>query len=243
MNLLNEQELHRYHRQIMLFNENGQEKLKNSTVFIAGAGGLGCPIALYLAAAGIGTIIIVDNDTVEASNLNRQILHWEKDIGIDKTQSIEEKLKMVNPHINIKICNVTITEKNVIDLVNNANIIVDALDNFETRFLINEAAIKKNIPLIFGALRGFDGQLTTIIPGKTACLKCIFFQTPPKEIFPVIGVTAGIIGVLQANEVIKYLLVMGDLLTNKLLHWDGLSSTMQTFKIKKKNDCPLCGYK
>lgn len=241
MNVLSEQELQRYQRQIIIFDKKGQEKLKKAKVFIAGAGGLGCPIALYLASAGVGNIEIADNDVVELTNLNRQILHWDQDIGLFKTQSIEQKLRLINPYINIKTHNTTINLENIKSFVQDADIIVDALDNFETRYLLNTTSLETGITLVFGAIRGFDGQVTTIVPGETACLECIFQQAPPKEVFPVIGVTSGIIGLIQANEVLKCLLHMGNPLKNKLLHWDGLSATMQQFSIKKRENCAACG--
>jgi adenylyltransferase/sulfurtransferase len=241
--VLNEKELQRYQRQMMIFDQEGQERLKQSTVFIAGAGGLGCPIALYLAAAGIGNICIVDKDVVDQTNLNRQVLHWEKDIGRTKAQSIEEKLKEINPYINTVARNQTIDKDNVMQLVKDADVIVDAMDNFETRYLLNLAALETGIPLVHGAIRGFDGQVTTIIPGKTACLSCIFPQAPPKEVFPVIGIAPGIIGLIQANEVIKCLLRMGEPLENRLLIWDGLNASMNTFTVKRRDNCEVCGEK
>jgi adenylyltransferase/sulfurtransferase len=241
--VLNENELQRYQRQMMIFDRVGQERLKQSKVFIAGAGGLGCPIALYLAAAGIGHISIVDKDIVDQTNLNRQVLHWEKDIGRAKAQSIEEKLKEINPYINIVARNLTIDKENVIQLVKDADVIVDAMDNFETRYLLNLAALEIGIPLVHGAIRGFDGQVTTIVPGKTACLNCIFPQAPPKEVFPVIGVAPGIIRIIQANEVIKCLLRIGEPLENRLLLWDGLNASMDTFAVKKRDKCEVCGEK
>jgi len=239
--MLNEQELQRYQRQLLMFDKEGQERLKLSRVFIAGGGGLGCPIALYLAVAGVGCIDIVDMDAVEQTNLNRQVLHWEKDIGKPKVVSIEEKLRQINPYINIIARHVTITDENVLELVRNADIIVDALDNFSARYLLNRAALQTGIPLVHGAIRGFDGQVITIIPGKTACLKCVFPHPPPEEVFPVIGVTPGIIGTIQANEVLKFLLHMGESLEGRLLVWDGLNARMDSFKIQRRDQCEACG--
>jgi len=239
--LLSEQELQRYQRQIMMFNEEGQERLKRSRVFIAGGGGLGCPIALYLAVAGVGCIDIADRDVVEQTNLNRQVLHWEKDIGKPKVLSIQEKIRDINPDINVIARHVTITGENVLELVKDADIIVDALDNFSARYLLNNAALQTGIPLVHGGIRGFDGQVMTVIPGKTACLNCVFPHTPPEEVFPVIGVTPGIIGMLQANEVLKCLLRMGEPLEGRLLVWDGLNSRMDTFAVKRRDDCEACG--
>jgi molybdopterin-synthase adenylyltransferase len=239
--MLSERELDRYKRQILLFGEEGQEKLKRAHIFIAGAGGLGSPISLYLAVAGVGTITIVDMDVVDQTNLNRQILHFDRDIGKKKTVSAEEKLSAINPDIRINAIDARIDETNAATLIGNADGIVDAMDNYPTRYLLNTVAIRKNIPLFHGAIRGFYGQATTIIPGKTPCLKCIFPKAPPKEVFPVVGVTPGIIGTIQATEVLKYLLNSGDLLTNRLFIWDGLLAHAEEIYAERISCCPACG--
>jgi molybdopterin-synthase adenylyltransferase len=239
--MLSERERERYKRQIMLFGEEGQERLSKAHIFIAGAGGLGSPVSLYLAVAGIGTITIVDMDIVDQSNLNRQILHTDRDIGKKKTVSAEEKLTEINPDITIHAIDTRIDETNAARLVGNADGIVDAMDNYPTRYLLNDVAIKKNIPLFHGAIRGFYGQATTIIPGKTPCLKCIFPKAPPKEVFPVVGATPGVIGTVQATEVIKYLLKSGDLLTNRLFIWDGLAGRADEIHAERMPCCPACG--
>ena len=239
--MLSERERERYKRQMMLFGEEGQERLKKAHIFIAGAGGLGSPVSLYLAVAGIGTITIVDMDAVEQTNLNRQILHTDRDIGKKKTVSAEEKLSAINPDIRIYAIDARIDETNAARLVGNADGIVDAMDNYPTRYLLNDIAIKKNIPLFHGAIRGFYGQATTIIPGKTPCLKCIFPKAPPKEVFPVVGVTPGVIGTVQATEVIKYLLKSGDLLTNRIFIWDGLAGRAEEIFAERIPCCPVCG--
>lgn len=240
--MLSEHERKRYSRQTMLFGEEGQEKLKSATVFVAGAGGLGCPIALYLATAGIGHLRIADSDTVDLTNLNRQVLHWEKDIGRAKVASAGEKLSAVNSEIEVETARVVIDASNVADLASDADVIVDAMDNFETRYLLNEVALKRGIPLIHGAISGFFGQATTIIPEKTPCLKCIFPTAPPKETFPVVGTTPGVIGIVQANETIKYLTGSGDLLAGRLLLWDGTNSTMETIAVERQPKCEACGH-
>lgn len=239
--MLSERERDRYKRQILLFGEEGQEKLKKSKIFIAGAGGLGCPISVYLAVAGVGTITVVDKDVVEQTNLNRQILHYDRDIGKKKTLSAEEKLHDINPDITVKVIDTTIDEKNIARLVGKADGIVDAMDNFPTRYLLNLTALKKNIPLFHGAIRGLHGQATTIIPGKTACLACIFPHAPPKEVFPVLGVTPGLIGMVQATEVLKYLMHDGDLLTNRLLIWDGHAARSEEISVEQNPACAVCG--
>jgi adenylyltransferase/sulfurtransferase len=238
--MLSERDLERYKRQILLFGEDGQEQLKKAHIFIAGAGGLGSPVSLYLAAAGIGTITLVDNDVVELSNLNRQILHFDRDIGRKKTASAEEKLRGINPDITVKVIDTTIDETNVFRLVGSADGIVDAMDNFPTRYLLNETAIKKKIPFFHGAIRGLYGQATTIIPGVTPCLACIFPKAPPKEVFPVVGVTPGVIGTIQATEVLKYLIHDGRLLTSRLFIWDGHESHAEEITVERNPACPVC---
>ncbi|MDO8840727.1 HesA/MoeB/ThiF family protein [Methanocalculus sp.] len=235
------QERDRYKRQIMLFGEEGQERLKEATIFIAGAGGLGSPISIYLAVAGVGRIILVDKDSVELTNLNRQILHFNRDIGERKTISAVAKLRDINPDIRIDVIDTTIDETNVLELVGDADGIVDAMDNFPTRYLLNSVAYTKKIPFFHGGIRGLCGQATTIIPGETACLSCIFPHPPPAEVFPVVGVTPGFIGVVQANEVIKYFTSTGELLANRLLHWDGERSTVDEIRLEKDPACPVCG--
>jgi molybdopterin-synthase adenylyltransferase len=241
--MLTNKELERYNRQIMIpgFGPEGQEKLKKAKVFIAGVGGLGSPAAIYLAAAGIGTLRIADHDTVEISNLNRQILHGDKDIGSLKVLSAEAKLKKFNPHINIETFGETITEGNAAGLVADSDLIVDAMDNLPTRYLLNRIAIAKNIPFFHGAVYGFEGRVMTIIPGKSACLNCLYHRTvPPVEKFPVIGVAPAVIGCIQATEVIKYIVGLGDLLTNRLLNYDGLRMKFTEFSIKRDPGCAHC---
>ena len=239
--MLSERERERYKRQMLLFGDEGQERLKKAHIFIAGAGGLGSPVSLYLAVAGVGTITIVDMDVVDQSNLNRQILHSDRDIGRKKTVSSEEKLTTINPDITVHAIDVRIDESNATALVGKADGIVDAMDNYPIRYLLNDAAIRKNIPLFHGAIRGFYGQATTIIPGKTPCLKCIFPKAPPKEVFPVVGVTPGVIGTVQATEVIKYILKSGDLLTNRIFIWDGLAGRADEIYAERIPCCPVCG--
>jgi len=239
--MFSERELERYRRQMMLFGEDGQERLKKANIFIAGAGGLGSPASIYLAVAGVGTITIVDMDVVDGTNLNRQILHYERDIGRKKTTSAEEKLQKLNPDSIINAIEVKIDASNAKKLVGNADGIVDAMDNYQTRYQLNDVAIAKQIPFFHGGIRGFYGQATTIIPGTTPCLKCIFPKPPPREEFPAVGVTAGIIGTIQSNEVIKYLTGTGDLLTNRLFIWDGMQAHAEEICIERNPSCEACG--
>ena len=242
--MLTEKEKERYDRQIMIygFGEEGQEKLKKAKVFIVGAGGLGSPAAIYLAAAGIGTIRIADHDKVEASNLNRQVLHWEENVGGKKVESAAAKLRKLNPYIKIETTAETITEDNVLTIVGDADLIVDAMDNLPTRYILNKAAFAKGIPFFHGAVYGFEGRAMTIIPGKTACLNCLYHNVRmPKEKFPVIRVMPAVIGCIQATEVIKYLTGLGELLTNRILNYDALRMRFTEFIIKPDPNCEHCG--
>jgi molybdopterin/thiamine biosynthesis adenylyltransferase len=242
--MLTQKEREKYDRQMMIygFGEEGQEKLKKAKVVIAGAGGLGSPVAIYLAAAGIGTIRIADHDKVELSNLNRQVLHREDDIGKRKVDSAAEKLKKLNPDIKIETIAATITKNNVGQLVGDADLIVDAMDNLPTRYLLNKTAIEKGIPYFHGAVYGFEGRAMTIIPGKTACLNCLYHNVKvPRERFPVIGVTPAVIGCIQATEVIKYITGLGELLTNRILNYDALRMKFSEFTIKPDPNCEHCG--
>jgi adenylyltransferase/sulfurtransferase len=238
--IITEEELKRYTRQLPLIGREGQDKLKGAKILIAGAGGLGSPIATYLALAGVGRIVIVDYDTVSVSNLNRQTLHLPSDMGRKKTTSAQEKIRAMNPYIEVEAISCKIEEANVTGIVRDADLIVDALDNFSARYLLNSVAVKCHIPFFHGAVRSFHGQAMTVIPYQTACLRCVFPQTPPAETFPIIGVTPGVIGSIQATEVIKYLTGKGELLTNRLLLWDGLSGKMNFLQVKRNLSCPDC---
>jgi adenylyltransferase/sulfurtransferase len=234
--------LERYNRQIMIggFGEEGQKKLRKATVFIAGAGGLGSPAAIYLAAAGVGRLRIVDHDKVDLTNLNRQVLHWDKDIGGKKVGSAKEKLHGFNPDIHIEAIEETISDENVLGLIADCDLIVDALDNFPTRYILNRAALEKNIPFCHGAVYGFEGRAMTTLPGKSACFRCLYKKGPAAVKFPVIGVAPGIIGCIQATEAIKYIVGIGRLLTDRLLVYDGLSMMFSKMKLKKDPDCKEC---
>jgi len=240
--MLTEKELERYDRQIMIdgLGKEGQERLKRAKIFIAGAGGLGSPVSIYLAAAGVGRIRIVDDDKVEISNLNRQILHWDEDVGENKADSARDKLRRLNQNVQVEGISERITENNILQLVADCDLIVDAMDNFPTRYLLNKAALAKNIPFLHGAVYGFEGRATTIIPGKTPCLRCIYPEAPPPQKFPVIGVAPAIIGCIQATEAIKYVLGIGELLGGRLLVYDGLSLRFFEFELKKDPECQEC---
>ena len=248
MKLLKDQ-IERYSRQIILseVGGKGQEKLLNSKVLIIGAGGLGSPCALYLAAAGIGTIGIVDSDKVELNNLQRQILHSKKDIGLPKVESAKDRLTKLNKDVEIVPYNIRITSKNILDIIADYDIIVDGSDNFPTRYLVNDACILAKKPLSFGAILQFHGQVTTILPYKSACYRCLFPKPPPPGTVPscqqagILGAVAGIIGTIQSNEVLKYLLGIGNLLTGKFLMFDALDMSFEKLEIQRNQQCLVCG--
>ncbi|MFH1824747.1 MAG: HesA/MoeB/ThiF family protein [Candidatus Firestonebacteria bacterium] len=235
------EEILRYERQLLVWDKKIQGKLKNSNIFIAGAGGLGSSASIYLAGAGVGKISICDFDKVEITNLNRQILHNDLRIGKNKAESAKKTLERTNKNVEVIALSEKIDENNVSDLIGEVNVIVDCLDNFETRFVLNKYAVKKKIPLVFGAVQGFEGQISFIKHPETFCLACLFEEIPPKEIFPAVGVTPGVIGTLQALEVLKYLTKIGENLNNELLIWDGLTNDFRKVTIKKDPACEICG--
>lgn len=237
---VDEADLKRYARQLRIFGEEGQKRLKNAYVSIAGAGGLGSVTATYLTVAGIGRIQLIDDDVVELSNLNRQILHWEQDIGKKKAESFAEKLSQMNSEVDVVVMTQRIREDNAAAIFKDAHVIVDALDNFQTRYILNKLAIQKRIPFVHGGVYGFEGQVTTIIPGETACLRCIFPESPEAETFPVIGATCSVIGGIQATEVVKYIVGVGGLLTNRLLIWDGVDARVEEFAVERNRACQDC---
>lgn len=232
----------RYQRQISIIGDEGQRRLNDSTVFIAGAGGLGSPAAFYLAAAGVGKIRVADSDLVEVTNLNRQILHTSERIGMPKVLSAKKTLETLNPEIHVEAFHEVIDEKSVQRLIGDSDIIVDAMDNFSARYVLNKAAFDLHIPLMHGAVSGFSGQATLIIPNKTPCLSCIFPKAETSVTQPILGTTAGVIGSIQAEEVIKYLTDTGETLAGKLLLWDGKVNQMDLFTVKKSTQCCVCGY-
>ncbi|MCM8757443.1 MAG: molybdopterin-synthase adenylyltransferase MoeB [Candidatus Omnitrophica bacterium] len=247
--MLRDDQIERYSRQIILPNigGRGQERLLNAKVLIIGAGGLGSPAALYLASAGIGTIGIVDSDKVELNNLQRQIIHSIKDIGRPKVESAKDRLTGINTDVEIIPYNLRLNSENILDIIKDYDIIVDGSDNFPTRYLVNDACILANKPLSHGAIFRFDGQAMTIIPGKSPCYRCLFAEPPPAGLVPscqeagILGAVAGVIGVIQANEVLKYILGIGGLLMGRLLVFNALDSSFRTVKVPKSKDCPICG--
>ena len=243
MKELTDNDKERYARQIILdgFGVEGQMRLKGATVFIAGAGGLGSAVSTYLAASGVGTIKICDHDLVELSNLNRQVLHTDKQINTRKALSAKKHLRKINPTVRIKALCETIDEETVMKLVGRSAIIVDCMDNLPTRLILNKCAVKKKIPFVFGSVSGLKGYVSFFHVPDTPCLECIFQDTTNEGQFPVIGATPGVIGSLQAMEVIKYLTGVGVNLKNQLLIFDGVIPSWKTIQIAREPHCLVCG--
>lgn len=241
---LGREELERYSRQLLIqgFGKGGQRKLKRSHVLVAGLGGLGSPAAMYLVAAGVGRLTILDAQRVELSNLNRQVLHWHLDVGRSKAGSAFEKLYAMNPSVKVEAKLEQITSKNVGRLIKGVDVVVDGMDNFPTRYLLNEACVRARVPFVHGAVEGLVGQLTTILPGKGPCLRCIVPTEPPrKPVFPVLGVTPGVIGCLQALEAIKLITGVGRPLVGEMLLFNGEDLTFEKIKVERDPRCPVCG--
>jgi molybdopterin/thiamine biosynthesis adenylyltransferase len=239
--MLSDRELARYNRQIMIsgWGNEGQERLRKAKVVVAGAGGLGSVILIYLAAAGVGHIRVIDSDKVDITNLNRQVLYTDKDVGREKALAAKERLESLNSDIRVEAMVSVISEENASDLVADCPI-VDAMDNLPTRYLLNRVAVRRKLPLFHGAVYAWEGRATTIIPEKTPCLQCLYQGVLPGKP-PVVGVTPAVIGCIQATEVIKYLLGVGELLTGRLLIYDGLAMRFNEMKVKRDPDCPECG--
>lgn len=249
MSEFTEDQLQRYSRHIILpeVGGKGQKKLLNAKVFIIGAGGLGCPVGYYLAAAGVGTIAMIDNDEVELSNLQRQIAHSVKTLGKPKVESAKNTFESLNPDVNVIALKQRISKNNIMEFIKDYDIVVDGSDNFPTRYLVNDACVMAGKPLVSGAILRFEGQVTTIIPGDGHCYRCLFEEMPPAGLVPscqeagVLGVLPGVIGGLQATEVLKLILGKGDVLKNELLIYNALKTTFRKVKVPKNPDCPVCG--
>jgi len=243
MEQLMDYELTRYHRQMLIegWGKEGQLKLKSARVFVAGAGGLGSPVSIYLAVAGVGEIRICDADTVELSNLNRQILHTDARIGEPKAASAQKSLGELNPAIKVVTYSDHLDGDSIARIVGRPDIVVDCLDNFETRYLLNTYCTEHRIPFVHGAIWGLIGQLTFLSPPETPCLRCIFPEPPPKGTLPVAGVTPGVIGCMQGMEVLKFLTGVGTTLKGRLLFFNGEEMTFDTITVKRRPSCPDCG--
>ncbi|MGA3351562.1 MAG: molybdopterin-synthase adenylyltransferase MoeB [Acidimicrobiales bacterium] len=246
---LDSDQRNRYQRHLLLpeVGEAGQQRLLESKVLLLGAGGLGSPAALYLAAAGVGTIGIVDMDVVDSSNLQRQILHNLDRVGERKVDSAKKTLTAMNPDIDVVTYDLRLGADNVLDIINSYDVIVDGTDNFPTRYLLNDAALVKKIPVVHGSIFRFEGQATVFYPYEGPCYRCLVPEPPPAELAPscaeagVLGVLPGIIGSIQAVEAIKLLLKLGDPLVGRLLAYDALEQSFRTFKIRRDPECPACG--
>lgn len=246
---LTEEQVERYSRHIILEQVGGigQEKLLSSKVLIVGAGGLGSPAALYLAAAGVGTIGIVDADKVDLTNLQRQIIHHTADVGVEKVTSAESKMRAINPDVTVKTYHQMAKADNIREIIREYDFVIDGTDNFPAKFLVNDACYFERVPFSHAGILRFYGQLITVLPGKTTCYRCIFNAPPPAGAVPscsqvgVLGVLAGVIGSLQATEAIKYLLGVGKLLSNTLLTYDALEMNFRAVKLNRNPNCPLCG--
>jgi len=247
MAFTNEQ-LERYSRHIILkeIGVKGQKKLLNGKVLIIGAGGLGAPAAMYLAAAGVGTIGIADADVVDLSNLQRQVIHTTPDLGKKKVESAAETMRAINPDITVNTYHEFVSAANIMDLIRDYDFILDGTDNFPAKFLINDACVMAGKPFSHAGIIRFRGQLTTIIPGQGPCYRCIFKNPPPKDAVPtckqagVVGAMAGVIGCLQAMEAIKYLTGAGELLVGYLLTYDALKMNFRTVKVPRDCNCAVC---
>ncbi|HLI74594.1 MAG TPA: molybdopterin-synthase adenylyltransferase MoeB [Acidimicrobiales bacterium] len=239
----------RYQRHLLVseVGETGQLKLLHSKVLLLGAGGLGSPAALYLTAAGVGTIGIIDMDVVDASNLQRQILHSMDRIGERKVDSAKKTLTALNPDVDVVTYDVRLGADNVLDIIDGYDLIVDGTDNFPTRYLVNDASLLKRIPVVHGSIFRFEGQVTVFDPYNGPCYRCLIPEPPPAELAPscaeagVLGVLPGIVGSIQAVEAIKMVLGIGDPLVGRLLAYDALEETFRTFKVRRDPKCPACG--
>lgn len=246
MNFTDDQ-IERYSRHILLKEVGGagQAKLLAAKVLIIGAGGLGAPIALYLAAAGVGTLGIIDGDRVDLSNLQRQVIHFTPDVGTPKVESARAKMEQINPDVKVITYQDIVHSQNILDIIKDYDFIVDGTDNFAAKFLINDACVMAKKPYSHGGILRFDGQTFTHTPGN-ACYRCVFNAPPPKNAVPtcsqagVLGAIAGMLGTIQATECLKYIIGTGDLLTNRLLTFNAMKMNFRNVNLKKNPKCPIC---
>src|SRR6476660_8540705 len=246
---LSQEELHRYARHLILPGVElaGQERLKASRVLVVGAGGLGSPVALYLAAAGIGTLGLVDFDVVDVSNLQRQLLHGTNDVGRTKLDSARDRLHDVNPHVRVEPHPVRLTSVNALDILRGYDVVVDGTDNFSTRYLVNDACVLLGIPNVYGSIFRFEGQASVFSTADGPCYRCLYPEPPPPHLVPscaeggVRGVLPGVIGTIQATEAIKLLTGIGETLVGRLMLYDALSMRFRELKLRRNPDCPVCG--
>ncbi|WP_205697520.1 molybdopterin-synthase adenylyltransferase MoeB [Conexibacter sp. SYSU D00693] len=238
----------RYSRHFLLpeIGTEGQAKLLDAKVLLLGAGGLGSPTALYLAAAGVGTLGIVDDDVVDVSNLQRQVIHATSRVGVPKVDSAEQAIKDLNPDVQVKKFQFRLDASNIMEVLEGFDIVVDGVDNFPTRYLLNDATVRLGIPVVSAAILGFEGQLSVFAPYEGPCYRCLFRQPPPAELAPscgangVLGVLPGTMGLLQATEVIKLITGIGDPLIGRLLMYDALDASTTELKVRRDPECPIC---
>ena len=246
---LNSQEIQRYSRHLIMpeVGMAGQKKLKAASILLIGAGGLGSPLALYLAAAGIGRIGLVDFDAVDYSNLQRQVLHGTSAVGKPKLQSAAERLKDINPEVQLDLYETRLTSENALKIAEPYDIVIDGTDNFPTRYLVNDACVLLNKPNVYGSIFRFDGQASVFYPPHGPCYRCLYPEPPPPGEVPscaeggVLGILPGVIGVIQATEGVKLILGQGSPLIGRLLLYDAMSMTFQEFKVRRNPKCPMCG--
>src|SRR5450432_3882466 len=246
---LNNDEIRRYSRHLILPEVGlaGQKRIKAASVLCIGAGGLGSPIAMYLAAAGIGKIGIVDFDTVDFSNLQRQILHTDADVGRSKAESAKETIRGINPHCEVVIYNTRISSENALDLIRDYDIVVDGTDNFPTRYLVNDACVILKKPNVYGSIFRFEGQATVFAYEDGPCYRCLYPEPPPPGLVPscaeggVLGILPGIIGLVQATEAVKIILGIGETLKGRLMLYDALGMRFRELKLRRDKNCPVCG--
>ena len=243
------EQLIRYSRHFLLpeVGEDGQAKLLQAKVLMVGAGGLGSPSAYYLAAAGVGTIGIIDNDVVDISNLQRQILHANDRVGMPKVESAKKTLEALNPDVKVIPYQAKLTSENIMEIIKDYDLVVDGCDNFPTRYLVNDACVLTGTPNVHGSIFQFEGQATVFYPGKGPCYRCLYPEPPPAEMAPscaeagVLGVLPGLIGVIEALEAVKLILGKGDSLVGRLLHFNTLTMEINTLKLRRDPNCPMCG--
>ncbi len=240
--MLTREELERYDRQIRLFGVEAQEKLKKSSVLVLGVGGLGTAASLYLTAAGVGRLIIVDSEVVELSNLNRQVLYWTSDVGRPKVEAAAEKLRALNPNVEVVPIKSAISEDLLERLVPQVDVVVDGLDNWKTRFLVNRVVVKHRKPFVHAGIQGLYGQLLVVVPGKTPCLQCILPREPEeRRPFPVLGATPGILALMQVTEAIKLITGYGEPALGRLIVYDGYHMALHSVQVSRNPECPVCG--
>ncbi len=238
----------RYSRHLLIpeIGAEGQQKLLDAKVLLLGAGGLGSPTALYLAAAGVGTLGIVDDDEVDLSNLQRQVIHNGERIGMPKVDSAEASINALNPDVNVVKHQVRLDASNIMEIIEGYDVIVDGVDNFPTRYLLNDATVRLRIPVVSASILGFDGQLSVFKPYEGPCYRCLFREPPPAEMAPscgangVLGVLPGTMGLLQATEVVKLIVGVGDPAIGRLLLYDALAATLTEVKVRRDPECPIC---